>query len=117
MFHLETRTFKISKINDPVWGVAPSLCVFNKDQVLIALLPTYVSNVDNTGEEYVCNAVENENDFCRLCTLDLVIPMDVEEDLSNLPNPGVVFIAKTFMTADDWHDQEEAALWDDRVLL
>ena len=43
--------------------------------------------------------------------------MKVEEDLSNLPNPGVVFSAKTFMTADDWHDQEEAAIWDDRVLV
>ena len=43
--------------------------------------------------------------------------MKVEEDLSNLPNPGVVFSAKTFMTEDDWRDQEEAALWDDRVLV
>ena len=101
MFHLETRTFKISKINDPVWGVAPSVCVFNKNQVLIALLPTYVSTVDNTGEEYVCNAVENENDFCRLCTLDLVIPMKLEEDLSNFPKPCVVFSATKFMTADN----------------
>ena len=23
MFHLETRTFQISNINDPIWGVAP----------------------------------------------------------------------------------------------
>ena len=33
MFHLETRAFNISNINDPEWGVAPTVCVFNKDQV------------------------------------------------------------------------------------
>ena len=105
MFHLETRTFKISNINDPVWGVAQPVCVFKKDQVPIALSPTYASTVDNTGEEYVYDAVGNENDLQRFCTLDLVILMKVEEDLSNLPKPGVFFIATKFMTADYWNDQ------------
>ena len=43
--------------------------------------------------------------------------MKVEEDLSNLPKPGVVFSATQFMTVDDWQDQEDVALWDDRVLV
>ena len=30
MFHLDTRTFQIYKINDPVLGVAPYVCVFKK---------------------------------------------------------------------------------------
>ena len=79
--------------------------VFNKQQVLIALSPTYASTVDNTGEEYVYNAVGNDNDFHRLYTLDLVIPMKVEEDLSNLPKPGLVFSATKFMTEYDFHNQ------------
>ena len=62
------------------------MCVFNEDQVPISISQTYVGN---------------ENDFRRLCTLDLVIPMKVEEDFSNLPKPGVGFSAKTFMAADD----------------
>ena len=43
--------------------------------------------------------------------------MKVEEDLNNLPKTGVVFSATKFMTVDDWNDQEEEALWDDRVLV
>ena len=93
------------------------MCVFNKYQVPITISPTYASTVENTGEEYVYNTVSNDNDFCRLCTLDLVIPMKVEESLSNLPNNDVVFSAIFFMGEDDWHDQEEADLWDDRVLV
>ena len=84
--------------------------MFNKYQVPIVTSPTYDSNVDNTLEEYVYNAVGKENDFRRLCTLDLVIPIKVEEEISNLPNPGVVFSPTKFMTADDSHDQEDAYL-------
>ena len=50
MFRLDTRTFKISKINDPLWGVAPPVFVFNKNRVLIALSPRYIITVDNTVE-------------------------------------------------------------------
>ena len=71
------------------------MCVFNKDQVPIALSPTYSSNVENKGEEYVYDSVGNENDFRRFCTLYLEIPIKVEEDLSNLPNPGVFFSGKS----------------------
>lgn len=116
-FHLETRVFQMSKVNDPEWGVAPPECVFNKDQVPIALSPTYASTVDSIGTECVYDAVGNENDFRRFCTLDLVIPMKVADDLGNLPKPGVVFSASKFMSAEDWHDQDEAAEWDDRVVV
>ena len=61
MFHLNTRTFRISRINDIEWVVALPVCVLNKDQVPISLSPIYASNVDNTGEEYFYNAVGNEN--------------------------------------------------------
>ena len=98
--------------------------MLNKDQASIALSRAYASTVDNTGEEYVYDAVGNENDFRRLCTLNLVIPkktnktkLKVEDDLSNLPKPGVVFSANSFMTEDYWHEQEDAALWDDHVLV
>lgn len=117
MFHLETRAFQMSKVNDQVWGIAPPEYVFNKDQVPIALSPTYASTVDSVGADCVYDAVGNENDFRRFCTLDLVIPMKVTDDLSNLPKPGVVFSASKFMTAEEWHDQEEAAEWDDRVVV
>ena len=79
--------------------------MLNKDQVPIYLSPTYASTVDNTGEEYIYDAVVNENDFRRFCTIDLVIPMKAEEDLSNRTKPGVVFSSKKFMTEDDWNDQ------------
>ena len=74
---------------------------FNKYQVPIALSQTYTITVDNIVEAYVYDAIGNENEFRRFCTLDLVIPMKVEEDLSNLPKPDVVFSATNFMTADD----------------
>ena len=54
MFHLETRKFQIFNINDPVWVVAPPVCVFNKYQLPIALSPTYDSTVDNTGGRIIC---------------------------------------------------------------
>ena len=82
------------------------MCVFNKYQVPIALSPTYDSTVDNTGEEYIYDAVGNENEFHTFCTIDLVIPVKVEEELINLPNHGVVFIATEFMVADDLRKQE-----------
>ena len=41
----------------------------------------------------------------------------MEEDLRNLPKPGLVFSATEFITTDDWHEQEEAAIWDDCVLV
>ena len=43
--------------------------------------------------------------------------MNVEEELINLPEPGVVFSATKFMTSYDWHDEDDAALWNDRVLV
>ena len=81
------------------------MCVFNKYQVTLYLSPKYTSTVENKGEEYDYNAVGNDNDFHRLYTLDLVIPMKVEEDLSNLPKPGVVYSATKFMIADYLHEQ------------
>ena len=110
MFHLETRTFKIYKINDTVWGVAPPVCVSNKYQVLIAISQSYDSTVDSTVEEDVYYAVGNENAFRILCTLYLAIPMKMEGDLINLPNPSVVFSATEFMTSYDWHCQEETVI-------
>ena len=88
------------------YGELHHLCVLNKDQAPIAISSTYDSNVDNTGEEYTYDAVVNDNGFHILCTMDLMIPMKAEENLSNLPKPGVVFSATKFMTADYWHDQE-----------
>ena len=85
------------------YGELHYTCVLNKDQASIALSRAYASNVDNTGEEYVYDAVGNDNEFCRFCTLDLVIPMKAVYDSSNLPNPGVIFSAIKFMTEDDWH--------------
>ena len=47
----------------------------------------------STVEENVYDDVGNDNYFRKFCTLDLVIPMKAEEDLSNLPKPDVVFSA------------------------
>ena len=93
------------------------MCVFNKYQVTLYLSPKYTSTVENKGEEYDYNAVGNDNYFRRFCTLDLVITMKVEEDLRNLTNPGVGFSAAKFMTSDDFHNQEDAAIWYDRALV
>ena len=71
------------------------MCMFNKDQVPIALSPTYDSTVDNTGKEYVYDTIGNEIKFRRFCTLYLVISTKVEEDLRNLPKTGVVFSEKS----------------------
>ena len=46
--------------------------------------------------------------------------MEVEDDLSNLPRPHLVFKASRYVKGEDWHKKDENGvlerkLWDERV--
>ena len=69
------------------------------------------------------------NDEKRFCSLNLTLPMELHEAIKNVdtihgldniynyPKAHIVFKAKKFQTADDWHDQEERQQWDPRVIV
>jgi hypothetical protein len=101
-FHRDTRLLQLSETNDPVYGLAPAFAVFNRDQVPIELLGEGSRTVDSEGARHVWVGVGDESDSKRFCSLDLMIPMEVLPDFSNLPKPHVVFRATSFKTAADW---------------
>lgn len=101
-FHMDTRILQRSASNDPLYGLAPPWAVFNRDQVPIELLGESATTIDNRGARHVWVGVGDEADAKRFCSLDLMIPMEVLADLSNLPKPHIVFRASAFKAGSDW---------------
>jgi hypothetical protein len=115
-FHLETRACQLSVPAplDSIYGIAPKYAVYNRDQVPIALCASYARTVDHTGAAVVLNSVDKDDK--RFCTLNPMIPMEVLPDFSNLPKPHIVFQG-VFKGGDAWHDANEHAQWDPRVVV
>lgn len=113
-FHLDTRSFQMSKPIDPTYGIAPPQGVWNHDQVPIAMCSSEAKTVDERGNLTILNSLDMDNK--RFCTLNLAIPMEVRPDHSNLPKPHLVFRG-TFKGGEDWADEEERAQWDPRVVV
>ena len=59
-------------------------------------------------------------DVKRFCSLNLTIPMEVKDDLSNVVRPHIIFRATKFTRGEDWNQKDkdgklERDLWDKRV--
>ena len=116
-YHLRLRALQLSQINDPTYGVTSKYNVFTHDQVPIELCDCNDSTIDTTGAVEVYDAIGKDLDTKRFCTLNLYGAMELRDNRLNLPKPHLVFQATKFQTADDWHDQDERAEWDDRVVV
>lgn len=103
-------------MNDPVWGIAPPECVYNRDQVPIALCANTEKTVDDKGREVVVDSLTKESDAKRFATLDLTIAMEPKEDLSNVPKPHTIFRGKT-QKGSNWADKDEIEQWDNGVVV
>jgi hypothetical protein len=116
-FHLETRVFQLSFDGpppDPVYGIASPEAVFNRNQVPIALCPSYARTVDKTGNPVILNSLDFDNK--HFCTLNLFVPMKVCPDLKNVPKPHLVFRAAT-KGGEDWADADEREQWHPDVVV
>jgi len=70
--------------------------VFNRDQVPIALAPSY-----STRRIMMSSGTLLTAETKRFCTLNLIIPMTVRADLGNLIRPHLVFKATRFVRGED----------------
>ena len=94
-FLLDTRVFQLT---------APKISpkqVFNRDQVPMALADSYSQTIDEKNKEVIWDATYDASDVKRFCTLNLTIPMEVSDDLSNLVRPHLVFKATRFVRGED----------------
>lgn len=94
-FFLTTRIFQ-----NQFPGISQEL-VFNRDQVPIALAPSYSSTIDEKNNDVIWDATYDAAETKRFCTLNLIIPMTVRADLSNLIRPHLVFKATRFVRGED----------------
>ena len=94
-FLLGTRVFQLS-----VPGINETQ-VFNRDQVPMALADSHSSTIDDKNKDIIQDATYDSVDVKRFCTLNLTIPMVVEEDLKNLVRPHLVFKATRFVRGED----------------
>ena len=75
--------------------------VYNRDQVPMALASSYSSTIDDTNKDVIWDATFDAEDVKRFCTLNLTIPMEVYDNLSNLVRPHLVFKATHFVKGED----------------
>ena len=94
-FLLDTRVFQLGVPN-----ITP-LCVFNRDQVPIALSSSCALTIDVKNKDVIWDATFDAEDTKRFCTLNLTITMEVSDDLSNLVRPHLVFKATKFTRGED----------------
>ena len=94
--------------------------VFNRNQVPMALARSYSTTVDDKNNDVIQDATFDSEEVKRFCTLNLTIPMTVEDDLRNLVRPHLVFKATHFTAGEDQgkktkEGQLERELQDERV--
>ena len=94
-FWLDTRVFQISA------SEVSSNQVFNRDQVPMALADSFSTTIDEKNKDVIWDATYDSSDVKRFCTLNLTIPMEVNEDFSNLVRPHLVFKATKFLRGED----------------
>ena len=100
-FFLETRV-----LQRRLSGVTPNM-VFNRDQVPIALAASHSTTIDDVNRDVIQDATSGSDDTKRFCSLNLTITMKVEEDLSNLVRPHLVFKATKFIKGEDQHQKDK----------
>ena len=89
-------------MKDPEYGIAPPANVYNLDQVPINLAESCSRTINQKGAKEVYDGCSKGVDIKRLCTLNLMIPMQVSADLSNIPKPHIIFSASAYKVGDDW---------------
>ena len=89
-FLLDTRVFqrKVPEVRETM--------VFNRDQVPVAMAASYSTTIDDKSNDVIWDATFDSEDVKRFCTLNLTIPMNVEDDLKNLVRPHLVLKATNF---------------------
>ena len=70
-FHVETRDFQLTEMNDPIFGIAHPWWVFSNDQVPIYLSSKQIMTVEERGLNIVYDADGKDLDTKRFCTLNL----------------------------------------------
>ena len=75
--------------------------VFNRDQVPMALARSYSTTVDDKNNDVIWDATFDSEEVKRFCTLNLTIPMSVEDNLQNLVRPHLVFKATHFTAGEN----------------
>ena len=111
---LDTRVFQqeVPEIRETM--------VYNRDQVPMAMARSYSTTVDDKNNDIIQDATFDSEDVKRFCTLNLTIPMTVEDDLRNLVRPHLVFKATNFKAGENQEKktkegQLERELQDERV--
>ena len=115
-FHINTRAFQLTEMKDPVYGIAPPANVFNLDQVPINLAQSCNKTINEKGAKEVYDGVTKGSDMKRFCTLNLMIPMEINDDSSNIPKPHIIFSASSYKTGEDWSASEREE-WPDNVII
>ena len=115
-FQLDTRVFQQTVPS------LPETRVFNRDQVPMALAGSYASSIDDKNKDIIQDTTYDSSDVKRFCTLNLTTPTKVEDDLSKLVRPHLVFRATRFVRGEDQNqknedDSLERELWDKRVVV
>jgi hypothetical protein len=111
-FHLEMHVFEMvggpNTWQDKEYGLVAPIATFQCDHVPIALCASFAWSINEKEVNMVWNSVDLD-DKC-FCTLNLMIPMEVEDDLSNLPKPHLVFKGSQ-KRGEDWADASECEAW------
>ena len=117
-YHLTVRALQLSEMNDPEYGFTKPEYVYTHDQVPIQLCASTATTIEDKGADEIYDCVGNEKDLKRFCSLNLAAPMKLLPDKSNLTRAHIVFQRDAgFQDGDDWHDAEERAQWDQRVIV
>ena len=74
-YHMATRAFQLSEINDETWGYTGPECVYTHDQVPIALCSSHATTVNEKGQDEIYDCAGSDTDMKRFCTLNLCAPM------------------------------------------
>ena len=116
-YHIRTRRLQLSGNIDPIFGFTSPYVTISHDQVPLEIADNNGSTVHTTGCDAVYDAIGKDSDVKRFCTLNLFGSMWNREDRLYTPKPHLVFEASGFRHGSEWQDREEAALWDDRVVV
>ena len=67
----------------------------------MALADSYSTTIDEKNKDVIWDASYNSSDVQRFCTLNLTIPMEVNEDFSNVVRQHLVFKATRFVRGEN----------------
>ena len=94
-FFLDTRVYQQTVPDLPLTRV------YNRDQVPMALAAQYATTIEDKNKDVIWDSTYDSSDVKRFCTLNLTIPMEVQENLGNIIKPHLVFKATRFVRGED----------------